>query len=63
VHDGWVVAVAGQQAVISEARWLRDEEHLSLRAIAARLEEKGHHSPTGKHWGLATIARMVDPKG
>jgi hypothetical protein len=58
-----VVAVAGQQVVISEARRLRGEEHLSLRAIAARLEEKGHHSPIGKHWGLKTITNMIDPKG
>jgi DNA invertase Pin-like site-specific DNA recombinase len=50
--------VPAHQATIARARVLRSQG-LSLRQLAEALEAEGHRSAFGRHWGLATLARMV----
>lgn len=60
--DGALEAVEAEQAVITEARKLR-AAGLSLRAIAAMLDERGVHSRTGRAFLAAQVARMTEPRG
>ncbi len=57
--DGTVlVEDAGEQAVIVEARQLRNSG-LSLRAIAANLDKRGFRARNGQAFGAMQIKRMV----
>lgn len=56
--DGELVEVAAEQAVIVEARRLRNAGH-SFRAVAATLHELGHRSRTGRTLGPSHVHRMV----
>jgi DNA invertase Pin-like site-specific DNA recombinase len=56
--DGKLVPDEGEQAVIVEARSLRDAG-LSLRRVAADLDANGHRSRTGRPFAASQVARMV----
>ena len=43
------------------ARNLRSRGH-SLRAIAARLDERGHRTPRGHAWTAAAVQRLIDDR-
>jgi DNA invertase Pin-like site-specific DNA recombinase len=58
VEDGRLVALEAEQAVIAEARALR-EGGLSLRAVAAELDRAGLRARTGKAFAASQIARLV----
>ncbi len=57
--DGETLApVPSEQAVIAEMQALR-EQGLSLRAIAAHLEERGIRPKSGRNWTPATVAGIL----
>ncbi len=58
VHDGKLVALDAEQAVIREASRLR-EAGLSLRAVAAELDRAGLRARNGKVFVAAQVARLV----
>ena len=58
VVEGVLVEVEAEQAVIREARRLRDAG-LSLRAIAAELDRAGIRARSGKVFAASQVARVV----
>lgn len=59
--DRWV-RCAREQATVAAARRLRAAEpHLSLRAIAERLEAMGHRSRGGRRLHPGTVRRILSP--
>lgn len=56
--EGRLVPVDAEQAVMREARALADAG-LSLRAVAARLADRGLVSRTGRPFAATQVARMV----
>lgn len=59
IEGGRLVAHEAEQAVIREARALR-AEGLSLRAVAGRLEQRGHRTRTRRAFAAVQIARMLE---
>jgi DNA invertase Pin-like site-specific DNA recombinase len=57
-EGGRLDAHEAEQAVIREARALRDDG-LSLRAVASRLSAQGHRSRAGRDFAPVQVARMV----
>jgi site-specific DNA recombinase len=55
---GALVAVEAEQAVIGEARALR-AAGLSLRAVAATLDERGLRARNGRRFAAEQVARMM----
>lgn len=54
-----LVRVDAEQAVMSKARELR-AAGLSLRAIGATLDERGHRARSGRPFAPAQVARLLD---
>ena len=56
--EGALVPVDSEQAVIAEARELR-AAGMTLRAIAAALDERGHRARSGRPFVSAQVGRMI----
>jgi hypothetical protein len=59
-EDGRLEALEAEQAAIREARALRASGLLSLRAVAARLEEEGFRTRTGRSFAAVQVRRMLE---
>lgn len=54
-----LIEVAAEQAVVARARTLR-AAGISLRTIAATLDEAGHRARSGRPFAAVQVARMLD---